>query len=329
MLFAAFNQDCSSFAIGSENGFAVWNTDPITLKFKRSYEGEGIGIIEMFYNSNLMAVVGGGSKPRYPPNKVVIFDDYSSKIIGDLEYSGPIRGVKLRNDSITIILDTRSFVHNFSDLKLIDKIDTFYNPAGICAVCTSPTNNTMAFIGNTAGSILIKHYSKKAYSHIIFAHDNPISQMCLTRDGLRLATTSSRGTLVRVFDTFTGERLMEFRRGTVPAAIECLSFNDSGSCLGVSSDKGTLHIFSCDVNSKETNRVSSFSWMSGVVPIFGSSWSCKSFTVSEARCIFAFSPENDPDLKKYVYVLGSSGTYYKYSLDQEECQLVKSGFFLK
>jgi len=165
----------------------------------------------------------------------------------------------------------------------------------------------------------------KNKSQVIEAHTNAISQMALSIDGTKLATTSVRGTLIRLFDTATGKQIQEFRRGANPAIIHCLAFNKAGTALCLSSDKGTIHVFSCAAD--YNNRKSTFSFMSPVVPLLGSSWSSKQFSVDEVHSICAFG--DDESGKSVIIVLGSSGRYYKYSftVDSTDCLLEASDTF--
>jgi WD40 repeat protein len=49
--------------------------------------------------------------------------------------------------------------------------------------------------------------------------------------------------LIRIFDTETGTRLQEVRRGTDQAEVFCISFDPVSKYIACSSDKGTIHIF--------------------------------------------------------------------------------------
>ena len=78
---------------------------------------------------------------------------------------------------------------------------------------------------------------------IIQAHRAAVSKMAFNIDGSLLATASDRGTILRVFNPTSGQKMHQFRRGTYTTTIPCLSFNLQSNMLCVSSDSDTVHIF--------------------------------------------------------------------------------------
>lgn len=243
LLYASYNQDQSCLACGTVNGFAVFQTVPFRETFRRIFSSGGIGIVEMLYRCNLLALVGGGRNPRYPPNKVMIWDDHQNKCVGELMFKNQVHAVRLRRDYIAVVLENKVYYYRFKDLKLLVQIPTYTNRKGLISMCSEMNTNILAIPGTAKGSVRVELFDSNK-NVTIQCHSSDLAQLVLSRDGKTLATASDKGTLIRLWDAQTGGALRELRRGSDRAEIYCLSFSLSGSFVACTSDKGTVHIFS-------------------------------------------------------------------------------------
>ncbi|GLJ45377.1 hypothetical protein SUGI_0955230 [Cryptomeria japonica] len=351
VLFVGFNQDYGCVACGTDGGFRVYSCEPFKETFRREFSnGGGIGIVEMLFRCNILAIVGGGSFPRYPSNKVMIWDDHQGRCIGELSFRAQVRAVRLRRDKIAVALEHKIYVYNLADLTLVLQIDTMPNAKGLLAISTSSPNTVLACPGLHRGQVRLEHLPlgvRKAL--FISAHDSHLACLALSPDGLRLATSSNKGTLVRIFNTLDGTRLQELRRGADRAQIYSLAFSSNAQWLALSSDKGTVHVFglrafmpqdnNVDVASLASNQSpkddvgdgnnsgvsdadsaailasnpsSSLSFMKGVLPsYFSSEWSFAQFHLpEEMQAIVAFGAQRNT-----VLIVGTDGSFYKCGFD--------------
>lgn len=329
-----------------DNGFRIYNCDPFKETFRRAFNVKGgIGIVEMLFRCNLLALVGGGTSPKFPTNIVKIWDDHQNRAIGELMFRSEVKAVKLRRDRVVVVLMHKIYVYRFSDLKLLDQISTLKNPKGLVALCPDTNNVVLACPGVTKGNVRVELYDLRK-SQLIPAHESELAAIALNLSGTRLATASDKGTLIRVFDTHTGELLKELRRGMDRAVIHCITFNKTSEYLACSSDKGTVHIFSLtgqrgrpgndgnadtaeSQNSTSQNATSNFAVLRRIIPgvpkYVESEWSFAQVRHLDGPTICAFGPRPNS-----IIVVGMDGSYLISSFAEPgECEKISAAHFIR
>lgn len=297
LLCVSFNQNQDCFAIGHENGFRVYSTDPMVLRVKRTFNKSeehkkesrlGIGHISMLHRTNFLSLVGGGKNPKFPLNRVIIYDDLKKKNTLSLEFMSSILNVFLSRIRIIIVVETHIYVYGFSSPpKKIASYETIANPHGIADLSnsvtlpsSSDTNHRMtemlAFPGRQVGQIQIVDISPAGQERnlisIVKAHKSKIRAIALNKSGTMVASASETGTIIRVHSVSNCSLLYEFRRGLDKAIIYSIKFSPAGDKLAVLSDKQTLHVFKLQ-NQELDNRQHLLKNLPIFTNYFNSQWS--------------------------------------------------------
>jgi len=203
----------------------------------------GIGIIEMMYKTNIFGLVGGGTNPKYTPNKVILWDDYQTKVLYEFKLTSSIKNLKLKKEKIIIVCEQRIYVYSTDKYKLIQTIETSKNELGIIGVNTDADINIMGFPIFPEGFIKVQS-DEQSQEVDIHVDDGLISYIGINSDGTLVASACNKGQIIRVFYISNGKFLEEFRTGQGSATISCISFDEYSSWMGVCSELGVVHIFS-------------------------------------------------------------------------------------
>lgn len=243
LLFANFNQDYTSLAVGSKSGYKLFSLNSVD-KLEQIYEStdtEDVCIVERLFSSSLVAIVSLSA-----PRKLKVCHFKKGTEICNYSYSNTILAVKLNRQRLIVCLEESLYIHNIRDMKVLHTIrDTPANPAGLCALSISNDNCYLAYPGSaTIGEAQVFDTINLRAVTMIPAHDSPLAAMAFDSTGTKLATASEKGTVIRVFNIPDGVKLFEFRRGVKRCVTICsLAFSTDSVFLSASSNTETVHIF--------------------------------------------------------------------------------------
>lgn len=260
----AFNQDGTSVGIGTTPGYALYSTKHIE-KLDRIYENHGqfeddkkknlhvshVILIERLFSSSMLMLVS-----MKTPRRLHVYHFQKNNEICSHNYTNTVLSVKVNRDHLAVCLEEIMYIHTIKDMKVLHTIrDTPPNTAGVMDL-SSTVNSYLAYPGSvTYGHVHIFDVRRLASLNTISAHTNPLAALRFSYDGTKLATASTRGTVIRVFDTETGERLFEFTRGVKRfASIYSMAFSHDAKYLASSSNTETAHVFKLEKSTVDQNQ---------------------------------------------------------------------------
>ena len=117
----------------------------------------------------------------------------------ELSFRSAVKNIKLTLKHIIVVLESKIFIYELVSLKLINSFDTLLNLRGLISINPNPNNPVLAFQSPTIGHVSLYKITTNT-TNILKAHQSNISCMQLNENASMIATTSDKGTIIRIFD---------------------------------------------------------------------------------------------------------------------------------
>ena len=324
-----FSNDKSMFCICHNQGFLVCKTSPFAILNNRILWGE-ISIAQIVDKSNrIFLACSGGKHPRYPLTHLIIYDNESGKPVEQIQIGHRIKNIKANKKLLFVVGRSKIFLFKTENLSNIGTFDSYEeNEEGICALSENDEEVTFAYPARTEGYINIMRIKDKIIDiKNFFIHNKKIACLGLNKTGDKLISSSIGGTLIRLFDTKTGDIIDDFKRGNNKAQIFSLNFSNDNKFICCSSDKETIHIFK--LNEYEQNSIDE---LNKVVKKLGKDILDKKtvnrqhpFNNSKSRKFAFFKANEETSYLSFsendtisIISINDGGKYYKICFDQNQ-----------
>ncbi|KAH3746017.1 WD repeat domain phosphoinositide-interacting protein 3 [Pelomyxa schiedti] len=323
VLYVSLNQDHSCLLLGTTTGFRVFNTESEqTQRLYRRLDG-GIGIVETLHRTNFFFLVGGGKHPAWANTMFILWDDSRGAIEVHMEFPRPVLGVKVSRDRILLCLENVTYLYALNNLDMLSSYPAL-NPRGVCAMSTRVVEpSTIQLFGPTdpigyaatpglqPGQVVVQCL-KETYEYAVFnAHESNVTSIAMKMDGTAMATASEQ--VMKKVDA----KIMELRRGADHANIYSLNFSPHTPFLLVTSDSGTCHIFSEQMEKNVSSRLTAVAW--GLPGYFSSHWSLINFKTTNLKNCACFIGQG-----AFILIVNMNGELFRYEIvDNTAKQIVE------
>ncbi|GAV07777.1 hypothetical protein RvY_17579 [Ramazzottius varieornatus] len=147
-------------------------------------------------------------------------------------------------------------VHTITDVK--------HNPKHVFATATASKSYLCFPCESEKGTLALYDLDTFKEKLQIPAHNTAIGCLSLNEQATRVATSSVKGTVIRVFDTTSGDKIHELRRGLRVAALYSVSLTANGEYLCCTGDSETVHVFKVLTTEQRRKALEEQGWVSSV-----------------------------------------------------------------
>jgi len=329
-MYINFNFSKDFLLLGLEDGYEIYKLVPFELKIKNELN-KSVGIIDILNNTNILVFSGNKKNGYCNLNSFVLYDDNEKKDIGKISCESNILNLKITDKYVLVVLIDKVMIYNLN-LKLLHFIETGINLEGIIGMNYNDNELKYSLLSKLKGNIIIGNdniFSKRE----IKVHNNIVNNICYNSNGSILATSSKKGTIIRLFSVNNDYiKIKELRRGSTLTRIINMNFNIDSNIFLCSTINGTIHLFNTGLNNElnhlENKKLKYIPNIINNLPnnqltkYFKSEWSFSKFQIDNIIFILTIFQDN------FIYTISNDGKFYKLLLKENgNIEIVNIIFF--
>ena len=262
-------------------------------RLKKESSLGGISIVALLEGTPLLAVVGSStassssSLDKIMSNRFLqLYDANKNEVLTEMHFDSPVLAVRMNAKRLVAILERHAHLFDLNTMSPLPQIRT--DPPnnrglGSLSMLTSTMTAYFAFpypeqrdtsralsmnssgspgggggggsssFTNSDGRVAIIDAIELTQVEVVAAHHRALAAVEFCANGTRFATCSVKGTSVKVFSCPRPKLLFVFRRGQREALVHSLSLSPGGEMVAMTSNTGTLHLFSCADGSQSSS----------------------------------------------------------------------------
>jgi WD40 repeat protein len=239
-----FSASNAFMAVGLSEGFAVYTTNPLSRIVHCTYGRLSTSSVVASPRRSIAVFRGIPGQPSFSEFHVCAYDWQLDKPVKNLRFATPVLRIVSDSDLCALVFEAEVHIYTLEPFRVTLMVESLENPAAPCALAERSGERLFALTGRSLGVVRVVSVDRQECKPLEFeAADHPLAMIRFNPTAEAIATASERGTLIRVFNSRTGDRIAEFRRGSFGVRICAITFSPRSDFVAVFSEKGTLHLF--------------------------------------------------------------------------------------
>ena len=234
------NDDKFTFTVVFPSQYHMFQCSPFKLILTKSFNDISLGSCSTCSGTRFIAISGLPADPLFDTKCVRIIDHNQDTTIFSHSFEQHILSMKITPTILACAFHDHIEIWQITDHQ---RLHLYRHGINVHAPCDISSDfSYIVHSGTTPTDIAISSLLDLSV-RTFHAADNPVSLLKFSKKDKLLATTSSAGHAIKIWDVVSGKCVAKFKRGNTATVIHSMDFSPDNNFVAVFSQNGTLHFF--------------------------------------------------------------------------------------